>query len=401
MLYTREPVIQNKLAKIADRLMADVSDEIPSLLTGRTGKALFLLYYSTYTMKETYFDMAMKILEEDFEMIDRGFSIHKLGSGLAGIFWLVDHLIEQGYIDADVRESMQEFDQYLAEKMLEEMEQGNFDFLYGSLGVAFYLLKRYGANPDLKNSLEKLIELLQQCAIEVDSDTVKWDTFQPDTLESIPNICLSHGMSGIAIMLSKFVKADIARGMTIPLLRRTINFILSQEIDPGKYVSYFPSRSLESRTPVLTSRMAWCYGDLGVAMALYHAGNAANVDQWRRKAIEVLTYSCSRKDLHINSIKDAGLCHGAAGVAHIFHRLYLDTGIPSFQEASAYWYEQTLGFDSISNDLTGFAPYFNKEVEDTESFFGCFLMGISGIGLSLLHAVSDIPPAWDECLLLS
>ena len=401
MLYTHEPVVRHELAKIASRLMTDIPGEEPSLFTGDMGKALFLLHYSVFKKEEVYYDKAMKYLDQSFEMIDRGYYKSNLASGVSGIFWLVEHLVEHGFINEDVRESIQEFDQYLAETMLEEIEKSNFDFLHGALGIAFYLLKRRDINPDLNGSLEKFIHGLHRCAIEVDSDTVKWHNGQDETLENMPNISLSHGISSIAIMLSKFAKANIAPDITIPLLHRTVNYLLSQEIDPVKYVSYFPTHSLESHAPISTSRLAWCYGDLGVGLALYHAANAANVDQWRRKAIEVFTYSCSRKDLQINGIKDAGLCHGTAGLAHIFHRLYLDTGISSFKEATSYWHEQTLGFDINCNNLSGYAPYLNVKVGNEESLFGGFLMGISGIGLSLLHSVSDIPPAWDECLLLS
>jgi lantibiotic modifying enzyme len=94
------------------------------------------------------------------------------------------------------------------------------------------------------------------------------------------------------------------------------------------------------------------------------------------------------------------LCHGTAGVALIFQRLFLDTGLQDFEEAAGYWHEQTLSFATIPEGPAGFLPYTVQEAVQPAQARG-FLLGISGIGLSLLHAVSDIRPDWDECLLLS
>ncbi len=102
----------------------------------------------------------------------------------------------------------------------------------------------------------------------------------------------------------------------------------------------------------------------------------------------------------MNAIKDAGLCHGTAGVAHIFRRLFLDTGLHDFEQAAGYWHKQTLNLATDLNGLAGYFPYIpSGPVHPTQA--RGFLVGISGIGLSLLHTVSDIRPDWDECLLLS
>ena len=97
---------------------------------------------------------------------------------------------------------------------------------------------------------------------------------------------------------------------------------------------------------------------------------------------------------------DAGICHGTAGVAHIFQRIFQDTGLPVFKDTANYWYEQTLEQANIPEGLAGYLPYFINEPVHLAQARG-FLVGISGIGLSLLHAVSDNRPDWDECLLLS
>ena len=53
------------------------------------------------------------------------------------------------------------------------------------------------------------------------------------------------------------------------LVAGTIGYILSQEIDRSKYGSCFPSQSLENGDEIHRSRLGGCYGDLGVAAALW------------------------------------------------------------------------------------------------------------------------------------
>jgi lantibiotic modifying enzyme len=399
-------LIRSKLAEIAADLTKDAEESLaPCLFSGRMGEALFFMYYSMYTKNDTWRRVAMERIDKVWDMIDQGFGFHTYCRGLAGIFWSAEHFMDLGLIDNDARESLEEFDRYLAEKMLEELALKKFDFLHGGLGLALYLLKRRRTNPDLDKYFDGLIDGLERCSIRVDDDTVRWNALLDIRMgESGPNIGLAHGMSSIAIMLSKLIRAGVTVDRSTRLLTQTVNYILQQELQPPLGIARFPSLSLEKpNSPSSPSRMAWCYGDLGVGLALYEASLAVNNDIWRNKGLEVLTHSCSRRDLNENLINDAGICHGSAGVAHFFHRLFLKTGQPEFQEAATYWQQQALSQASYTPDIPGFAgytPYAANEKLGISDYRG-LLIGAAGIGLSLLDAVSDIPPDWDECLLLS
>ena len=39
---------------------------------------------------------------------------------------------------------------------------------------------------------------------------------------------------------------------------------------------------------------------------------------------------------------DSGLCHGAAGVGHLFNRLYQASGDPALAEAARFWFDRAL-----------------------------------------------------------
>ncbi len=68
------------------------------------------------------------------------------------------------------------------------------------------------------------------------------------------------------------------------------------------------------------ARLAWCYGDPGIAASLMAAAGAAGRPDWYRVAVDVACRAAAR-DLALAGVKDSGICHGAAGLAHIFNRL--------------------------------------------------------------------------------
>jgi len=148
------------------------------------------------------------------------------------------------------------------------------------------------------------------------------------------------------------------------------------------------------------SRLAWCYGDLGIASALFFASKATSNKEWEEKAIEILKYSTKRLDLTENSVSDAALCHGTAGIAHIYGRIYNYTKIIDFQHSAEYWFNEAL---KMAKFFHGIAGYLSPNSDTNSNYVKQtgFLEGAAGIGLAMLAAVSDSEPSWDEALLLS
>jgi len=70
------------------------------------------------------------------------------------------------------------------------------------------------------------------------------------------------------------------------------------------------------------SRLAWCYGDLGTTYTLLKAARAINNEQLEQQALYILKKSTERKSIESSLVKDAGVCHGAFGIALIYHHLY-------------------------------------------------------------------------------
>ena len=143
--------------------------------------------------------------------------------------------------------------------------------------------------------------------------------------------------------------------------------------------------------------MAWCYGDLGVGIALWQAGKALKKEKWKKTGLEVLLQSTSRQTFHETSVIDTGICHGCSGIAMIYRRMFLETHRDEFKQAIPYWINQTLNYSHFEDGLVGYKTWEkNKWIRDYS-----LLTGVSGIGLVLLSYLEDDQQDWDEIFLIS
>ncbi len=391
--------MNNKIAQIIKIVALNKKAENIGLHTGNSGIALFYYYCSTL-ININYEDKCLNSIEEVLQKINNGTKISTFCSGIAGFGWILEFLREKDiYTDEDI-ELLDDLDDYLYNNMIACFNNQNYDYLHGAIGYGLYFLKRLHKE---KNAayLSELVSNLEQLAKKDSNDCLKWKSII-DHKKSTKgyNISLSHGMASIVAILTKIYKAGIEKEKCKQLIDGAIRYILQQEINKDTYNSYFPSISIESTEIMTSSRLAWCYGDLGIAMAIWQAGQILNNTAWTEKAMEVLLYSTTRKDLKGNFVLDAGLCHGTAGIGHIFYRMYRNTKLPEFKAAADYWFNETLKMAYHEDGLAGFKAWRTKEYGGWQNEISV-LEGIAGVGLALMSYYYEIEPSWDECLLLS
>ncbi len=390
--YIKEAILQkNYIEKVIDH----------GLLGGTSGIALFFFYYSQYANDEKLYDNACELIENAFDKIMKGNTYETFAGGLAGLGWLLEHLSQNDILDVETNETIGEIDEYLYEYMLREINQGNYDYLHSAGGIALYFLSRE-SNPKSKVYLNEYVEVLQKHSI-VDNHGIKWISEirgKDNEKAKVYNLSLSHGMASIVAILSKICKRGINKEKTEGLLKGAISYILGNQFDIKVSNSYFPNSITLDGDKGVSSRLAWCYGDLGISVALWNASKVLEDKELENKSLEILLHASNRRDLQKNYVIDAGLCHGTAGIAHIFNRMYRNTNMKEFKDASDYWLNETLKMARFDDGLAGYKAYRTEEYGGWINEYG-FLEGVAGIGLAILSAISDIEPKWDESLLLS
>jgi lantibiotic modifying enzyme len=370
------------------------------LLSGTGGKVL--LWHEAYLQGLTS-DMEIEnLLYNISEQLQNKSFVFSYCQGLAGVGWLFEYLSTRDYLNIDTRILLQDFDSPLEKVLSNAMKENHDDLLHGGLGIVLYFLKRIGKKNTWSSLIENFVVHLQSTATPLVYPRVGWLT--PVSLSEPRlafNFSLSHGMSGILLVLCKICQNCDSKAIfksILPLIQGIVYFMFEHEATRANKLSFFPSVVFPEEEPSLHSRLAWCYGDLGVATALYYAGQTLSRQDWIDKALEIFVFAAEkRRDLKENGIIDAGLCHGSAGVGHIFYRMWWNTKMPEFKRAADYWFDITLKMADFHDGLAGYKSFRAHGYENDYSL----LTGIHGIALALLTHYYEACPAWDECLLLS
>ena len=389
-------LINDRISSIADEIYAmNFSNIDNGLLSGITGISVFCYYYSRFSGYDKYEKKAVELLDLVFERINNGFVLHTYCSGIAGIGWAIEHLANEGFIEMENTNILEGFDNFLFNILKSDIKHGNYDYLHGAIGTALYFSNT--GNKKKKSIISDFLEELDKNAVK-ENGSVKWTsvTNSDKGIEGV-NMGLSHGMASIIAFLAINLKKGICLEKSELLLSGAVNFMFDQQQDLNKYMSYFPN-NVEPGLEGENSRMAWCYGDPGIAWALYLAGLSSQNEEIKNKAVEILLHSAKRKNHEKNMIFDAGICHGTAGLALIFMQAWRYTGIDTFMDTAKYWIECSLKMNNHENSYAGYSVWHGDKGWNPEAGI---LEGISGIGMMLMEVLSEDEGPWLQSILLS
>jgi len=366
------------------------------LYSGEFGILLFLLYYARYTQNEKHFTITQDYAEKLMQQFVEKEKQHTFCSGLSGILYLFEFLREKEIIDLDVSQVQSTLDYYIIFRMRHDIRHKYFDYMHGALGVGLYFLKRK-TNTEY---LQELIDFMHHTAEkDIQNQMFKWESVVDHEKNLLGyNLSMSHGISSIIIFLSRVVNIGMDDVKIREMLHGAVNYVLSQEKDVAQFGSFFPSFILKNtQEDISKSRMAWCYGDLGIGLALWQAGIAIGKRDWKEKGFEIILQSTKRRTFNETIVIEAGICHGSAGIAMIYRRMFIETHRNEFEEAFLYWIVQTLNFSRFEDGLVGYKTHVKGDWECDYSL----LTGVSGIGLLLLSYLEKDQQEWDELFLLS
>jgi len=218
----------------------------------------------------------------------------------------------------------------------------------------------------------------------------------------IYNLGVAHGTPGVIAILGRVLAADVAddlRNQARSLLEGTIAWLLAQEL-PADSLGCF-AWAIGRGIPREPARLAWCYGDPGIAVSLLIAGKAAREPTWEQAGQRIAFRAAVRPPASAQ-IQDAGLCHGTAGVGHLFHRLWQMTGNARLRDAARYWFGRALEMHRPGRGFAGFSVFLPAPGHPPR---WCaepgLLMGAAGVTLALVTATIPTIFRWDRALLLS
>jgi hypothetical protein len=320
----------------------------------------------------------------------------------------------------DGEDPMTEIDDALLRYVGHTPWTADYDLIRGLAGIGVYALERL-PRPGAVACLTKIVDRLSETAEHGPQGTT-WHTapeLLPDWQQELYpkgyyNLGVAHGVPAVIALLSAAAAATAGLGAAgdpaaAELARRARSladaasrWLLARRLPPGQ-ASWFAG-TFTPEIPPQQSRLAWCYGDPGIAAALLVAARAAGDAELERQAVE-LAVAAAARPIESSGVRDAGLCHGSAGLAHLFNRIYQETGEPHLAAASRRWFEHALDFQlPPGQGLAGYRAFWvdpgDFAAESWRDEAG-LLEGVTGIGLALLGGLGDFEPAWDRVMMLS
>jgi lantibiotic modifying enzyme len=391
-----ENQLDNKLEEIASTIynFDYVSFEATGILSGLAGIVPFLFDYSQYSKNTSYADLGEKYIYEIFTKLEREHSSLVFSKGLAGIGYVLEQLHQKGFI-----EKVDILDQHIplfVHDVQMKLKNKYFDALHGAIGTGFYLLKKI-ENRDALSGVKALIKYFKENAIET-TDGIYWPNGNNNYPGSQMNFGLAHGLPSVLVFLSLCIEAGIEKDTCTELLKRNAEFILSTK-NPSPYSKDNLSLFKDSADRKdYSSRLAWCYGDLGVALAFHKVNKTVGGFRW--VVNELLERSVQRTSVKETSAYDGGFCHGTAGILHIY-KLFHNAGFKEISPTNIeYWLSKTLKFgthyDKPNN--AGYYCYNGNTDEEYSAKIG-LLMGVTGIGHTLL-SLKNGDYSWSEGLMI-
>ncbi len=400
-METSQTTTQAICSSIAAALSSkeDLVQQDQFLSSKNVGALLFLCHYQEAPLADKAEQKIVQLCESIIEELYAKANDSDLtfSSGLIGYGWLLAFLENEENFEFDAAELHQQIQSIALDFALTEIsEWGNLDFFHGGLGSAFYLLERH-QKEDQSIALRQILVALEAKSIKVKQGIYwpDWNAASEQKKENC-NLGVAHGLPSVLYFLSRLVKNDIEKIRAQKLLKESIGFLLQCKNTPDSK-SIFPS-IFSFTEPKGSSRIGWCYGDLGIALVLYTVAEALQEENLKQEAIDLCLHCTQRISFEETKILDAGLCHGTIGASHLYHRMFLNTGRVEFQNAANLWKEKTVELSNKTDGLAGFQLW--NPGTGWENSFG-FLEGIAGIGLALLAQESGRDPKWDRMLLIS
>lgn len=389
------------VAEIADALAGPAAEDdprlaAPTLSQGLGGAAVFFAEAAGLlgdTARTTGLALCDRIIDAA-----NGSPTPALYHGTTGAGWALS-VAERRLEEPDEGES--DVDEYVEAVLRADASPGGFDLVSGVVGLGVYCLERL-PRESARRGLDLAVARLEERA-EATPDGFAWRT-RPDAMpeyrrDAFPDgyfdVGVAHGNAGVVAFLAEAARAGAAGARD--LLAGAAGWLLAQRMDETPYGVY-PSVVLPGRPPA-AGRLAWCYGDPGVAAALLGAGDALESDELLGEA-RALALRCTDSSRR-SGIYDAGLCHGAAGVAHILNRIGTALRDEAVLDLARLWFGEVLRMRRAGAAVAGFPALDRSQDPPVWRATAGLLEGAAGVGLAFVSALSPAEPRWDSMLLLA
>ncbi|KQV30515.1 lanthionine synthetase LanC family protein [Massilia sp. Root335] len=394
------PTIDNDIARLELLVQARAPSLAPNLGLASGVAGVVLMQARLYQLRPTAArrECIARLVADLVAHLPRQHLAPGLWTGLAGILYAFEFVRRVdpallGDDGDDIAGFVLDMDAVLCQFMRNAPGDANYDLISGISGLGAYALMR--TDRTAAQAIFQAAEHALGTAAERGHDSWTWKTAgkhipgngsgqqqpQQQQRDGRYDLGVAHGVAGVIGLLSLGLRVGLGSPDTGTMLRYAIDWLLAQENPPAAH-SRFPSTLT---APAGSSRLGWCYGDLGIAMVLAAAAQA--LDDLRLDTYWQTLLEARLRQPDSSFVLDSpGLCHGKSGVVHLLAGLARRADLPAATALTA----------RLRAELAH-AP---KEGDDGRG--AGLLEGWAGVALALAEPDESTPLSarpWDLCLL--
>ncbi len=393
---SQTPLLQGADAALAweaiEAIAADLKKppEPPEQRLAPWEQALFFGYLAQAAQDAEARQVCAELLDQSRELLPQTGWLH---GGLTGVGWVICNLQRMG-IAAGHEDLLEAIDEAVLADLEIPPTEG-FDLISGLAGTGIYALERWPCASAIP-MLERVVRQLGVLS-EAREGEVCWRTppelipaTKPRPAGGYLDVGVAHGGPGALVVLEGAALRGIERAQAVALRDGHLRWLERQMLPEHESLPAFIGEGIEGAP----TRLAWCYGDAGVAGVVEAVARVSGVG---RGLADRLTAATLRRPPDRGGVVDAPLCHGAAGLGHVLHRLSWQ-GAEDRRGAARFWLCDTLR----RRGAAGYGGFWSwSPLKGIREASRGLLDGSSGVGLALLAAVTSQEPAWDRMLGLS
>ena len=334
---------------------------------GYLGVSVFTYLYAVHSGKKQYLDVAREAFDHACDLVD-GDPLKAYPQDFASLGAVAQYLCQVSVLDLDPNVFLSDIDAVLLKKMRSELYIGNLGgFGSGALGYGIYFLQRSYYNRALAQPIiDELVQGIVRYAIPT-GEGCYWKSGL-NGHHTKPAVFSPTETTAVLLFLARAIDmglcpADFLEG----IVNEAIIYIENQETDTNAETGY----------------------------ALLRAGAAFGNPSWTRAGLEMLRKYAKCKQEHLSATRDAGIQHGAAGLALLFDRVARLTYDQTLENAAGFWYRQILRFDIHPDGFAGYKTLENSWNMQKNLAFG---EGIAGIGSALVKALHPEKVNFDDLI---
>jgi hypothetical protein len=404
------PLLQGPLREQALRAVNEIAGVVreqgagwPGLAGGAAGQAFLFAELERAQPRNVHAGRAEQLLQGAASALTEQPLPPWLYAGFSGVAWALQRL---GTLGLATVQDLDEVDEALLELVSRSPWRVSYDLITGLVGLGVYALERL-PRPLAARCLEQIVARLDERSTR-DAAGLSWWTpgaHLPEHQRAIHpegyfNLGAAHGVPSVVALLALCARAGVAEARARELALGGVRWLLANLRPDTPGARFTPW--LVPGSPLTVPRSAWCYGDPGAVLCLLVAARALSDAPLERTVLE-LAREAARRPEEACGVNDAGLCHGAAGLGHVYNRLYQATGEPLFSEAATEWFSRALELRRPGEGVAGYLSWTELPGQEAPGWVpdASLLNGAVGIALALWTACHPLPPSWDGMLMAS